>query len=66
LKHLRCDKCREPIVPTLFGKNKTKVWTKYTLHPMKTMTMCVCKACYKEVYPNKDTFDDALPLSPSK
>ena len=46
---------------TLFGKNKTKVWTKYTLHPNQFLSMSVCKACYKEVYPQKEVVDYGLP-----
>tara|TARA_B110000858_G_scaffold194797_1_gene249916 strand:+ start:661 stop:855 length:195 start_codon:yes stop_codon:yes gene_type:complete len=60
-KNLRCDKCREPIVPAFFGKNKTKVWTKYTLDPINYMSMEVCKACYYEANPQKEEFDHALP-----
>jgi len=58
---VKCDKCREPIVPTLFGKNKTKVWTKYTLYPNQFLSMSVCKACYKEVHPQKEIVDYGLP-----
>ena len=65
-KPIRCDKCRELITPTFFGKNKLKVWTKYTLEPTKTLSMGVCRACYVEAYPQKDDPDFPLPSPASR
>lgn len=58
---VKCDKCREPIVPTFFGEHKTKIWTKYTLHSTRNVSLSVCKACYKEVHPQKEIVDYGLP-----
>tara|TARA_R100001086_G_scaffold222670_1_gene140239 strand:+ start:403 stop:606 length:204 start_codon:yes stop_codon:yes gene_type:complete len=63
-KPIRCDECRERIIPTFFGKNQTKVWTKYTTRIDKDKpyyTKDVCLSCYKKFNNGKNPNDFGLP-----
>ena len=56
-KPIRCDECRERIVPTFVGKNQIKVWTKYTTKIDKDKpyyTKDVCLSCYKKFNKGKE------------